>query len=701
MKSTRFGLKRGLSLLLALTLLLAALPLSALAEDVEELPEEELVPRELRVVNPTAMSGNFFNKIFGNNTSDIDVRALIHGYNLVDWDQEQGVYEIDPSVVSRVMETRDDQGNRTYFIALHEDLYYSDGTPITAWDYAFSLLLSVSPELEEIGGMIYRAAHILGAEQYIRGESSTLGGVEVLNDYQLAITLDHEFLPFFFEVGLLLCNPYPIQVIAPGCKVYDDGNGVYIDNEDRTIPQRLFTAELLRETMLDPETGYISHPSVVSGPYTLTEYDGVTAHFERNPYFKGDAHGKVPQIERISLSVADSDTVIQQIVDGEIDLVNKLSEGEAIREGLMAGSDAGLRFSNYPRVGLTHVTFSYERPTVHEKEVRQAIAWCMDRDALTNAYCQGMGLRVDGYFGIQQWEYMLLKGQLDYPVDRDPEHPLSDAEYDRAMAEWEELTLDGLTEYHVDTGRANSLLNQAGWTLNRDGEAYRPGEDDVRCKWIDGELVALDLTMMYPEGNHIADYLQEYMIDHLNECGILLTLVPTEMTELLEAYYRQAPRDTDMVYLGTNFYIVVDPSISFSADPTPYHQLWNIIYSDDEELYQLAVDMRKTEPGDIYGYVKKWIAFQHRFNDVLPAIPVYSNIYYDFFTEELENYYIPAHVSWAQAILESTFATGEEPLEERVKIEEEEFFEDEEEEFLEDGEEFFEDDEEEYFFFDE
>ena len=88
-------------------------------------------------------------------------------------------------------------------------------------------------------------------------------------------------------------------------------------------------------------------------------------------------------------------------------------------------------------------------------------------------------------------------------------------------------------------------------------------------------------------------------------------------------------------------------------------------------------------------------------DDVLPAIPVYSNIYFDFFTEELENYYIPAHVSWAQAILESTFATGEEPLEERVKIEEEEFFEDEEEEFLEDGEEFFEDDEEEYFFFDE
>ena len=123
--------------------------------------------------------------------------------------------------------------------------------------------------------------------EYITKEAYALGGVNVLSDYQLAITLDHEFLPYFFEIGLLLCVPYPIQEIAPGCKVYDDGYGVYIGNEDLTVEEPIFTAELLRKIILDPETGYNSHPSIVSGPYALKAYDGQTAHFEINPYYNG------------------------------------------------------------------------------------------------------------------------------------------------------------------------------------------------------------------------------------------------------------------------------------------------------------------------------------------------------------------------------------------------------------------------------
>ena len=46
----------------------------------------------------------------------------------------------------------------------------------------------------------------------------------------LVIILDHEFLPYFFETGLLMTVPYPIDVIAPGCKVYDDGFGIYLGN---------------------------------------------------------------------------------------------------------------------------------------------------------------------------------------------------------------------------------------------------------------------------------------------------------------------------------------------------------------------------------------------------------------------------------------------------------------------------------------
>ena len=50
--------------------------------------------------------------------------------------------------------------------------------------------------------------------------------------------------------------------------------------------------------------------------------------------------------------------------------------------------------------------------------------------------------------------------------------------------------------------------------------------------------------------------------------------------------------------------------------------------------------MRKTEPGNIYEYVSEWITFQKRYNLVLPTIPIYSNIYYDFYNEYLQDYNI-------------------------------------------------------------
>ena len=384
-----------------------------------------------------------------------------------------------------------------------------------------------------------------------------------------------------------------------------------------------------------------------------------------------------PQILKIAFSAVKSEDVPQLFADGELHLMNKLVYGSAITEMMQNMEETDARAQPYPRLGMTFLTFTCDWPTVREKEVRQAIAWCMDRDALTQEYCQGYGLRTDGYYGLEKWEYMLVSQQIDPPVhllesgETIPENQAefeylyahNDAEYDEMMEAWHALTLDQLTQYTVDLDAANTLLNQAGWTLNRDGESYRSGVDEVRCKLIDGELIALDLKMMYPEGNRIVDTIQENFLDHLNAVGILLTLVPAAMDDLLTSYYRETERTTDMIYLGTNFHVVVDPSITYSADTQLAHERWNNTFSDDEELYQRAVDMRKTHPGDLYGYITKWIAFQERYNEVLPAIPIYTNIYFDFFVPYLQNYNITAHVTWGQAIVESYFGEAVEAAE--------------------------------------
>jgi hypothetical protein len=432
---------------------------------------------------------------------------------------------------------------------------------------------------------------------------------------------------------------------------------------------------------------------VTSGAYVLTGYDGTTCHFAVNPYYKGvwigsrsaaglkeeqvvyitDGDGNTqtlvkPAIAKLGYTSVKSEEIQEKLNRGELHLVNKVTSGEVI-DAMTATSE--YLYDAYPRVGLSFLTFSAELPAVREAAVRRAIAWCIDRDGITTDYCGEYGMRVDGYFGMQQWEYLLAEGKIGYPIlrgydsEEGPAQPddgssrfrnryaRNEAEYKRMVERWKALTLDKLTAYAVDTDKANALLNRGGWTLNQEGGRYRANTEDIRCKRIGGELVALDLKLMYLEGSKIGESMTKHAMDNLKACGIRLSLVPVTAGELLSSYYRETERTTEMIFLATNFNTVYDPAITVSTDSSVNHKQWNSMYTDDETLYKLAVSMRKTEPEDMYTYLQKWIAFQERYNQVLPAIPVYTNTYYDFYIPELYNYSIASHTTWTQAILES------------------------------------------------
>ena len=634
-------LKRIAACLIALALLASG---AALGEE----PSGENTYDTLTVGNTTQMRGEFFTEAWGNATSDYDVKDLLHGYNLIRWDAVNGAFVPDESVVSGFTAGENEQGDRSYIVVLQPDLAYSDGTPITAWDYAFSFLLRISPEMEALGAKSEENRYIFGYDAYISGESESLSGIRVTAEDTLMITIRHEYLPFFYELGLLLCNPYPIHVIAPGVAIRDDGNGVYLTNADPEDEEPLFTAELLAKTLNDPETGYRSHPSVVSGPYTLTSWDGTTAEFEINPYFKGDYEGNKPQIQHLVYTLASNDTMIEDLGSGKYGLLNKVADEEAIQQGVAEVSRGTVQFSNYPRVGLGYISFCCEKETVASQAVRQAIAWCLDRDEVTQAYAGNYGLRVDGYYGIGQWVYGVLHGTVALPVE-EPEDE-NDAEaaaaYEEEVEAWNRLieeSEDMLTVYTANPEKAAELLEADGWTLNEQG---------IRAKEIDGQTVTLELTLIYPAGNRIADILTETLVPNLEEAGIRLDLVPADMQDLLAMYYRQAPRTNDMFFLASNFDLIFDPSAGFDMEndvPT-----WRNTAYADETLYELAADMRQTVPGNVLEYCRKWLAFQKRFNEVLPMLPLYSNVYFDFYTKALHDYPVSENVSWAQAIVGAT-----------------------------------------------
>lgn len=643
-------MKRSIALLLLTVLTAMVLTLSAAGQQTEPIQYDY---EHMTVAGVTPTTGNFFCSLWGNVTSDMDVRLLLHGYNLVEWDTADSLFRIDETVVSGIIVTEDAVGNRTYTIALYNDLYYSDGTRITAADYAFSMLLTMAPEMSAIGGNVKRPEYLMGYRDYITGAVPYLAGVRILAEDQFSITVSADYLPFFYELGLLDCNPYPISVIAPGVRVADDGNGIYLTNIDEGEP--VFTAELLRSTILDPQTGYLTHPTVTSGPYRLVSYDGNRAEFELNERYKGDAHGFKPSIQHLTYMTLKAEEMVPAFRDGTVTLLNKVASADTILDGTVAVSaNNQLNMTTYPRTGLAFISFSTEHPVVSEAEVRQALAYAMDRDAFLESVTGNYGVRTDGYYGVGQWMYQLLTGAINYPIadDEDPEE---------VQKELGSLTMEKITVYDYDIEAAMDLLGKAGWNLSADGGVYLASEGGVRYKQIGGSLVPLRLTLAYPQGSSAAAGLFA-LAETVKDAGIELVISELPLNELLAQYYGNTERTYDMFFLASNFDALFDPSADFVVNDAGRH-VWKQTGLADDELYQYAVEMRKTESGDLLTYLRHWIDFQERFAEVVPMIPLYSNVYFDFYPKVLHDYNIASNLAWTQAVIPAYMSDVEETTE--------------------------------------
>ena len=357
---------------------------------------------ELVVGSTTPMTGAFATDAFGLNSADMDVRELIHGYELAGWDSAHSTYIMNPTVVRNIT----DGANNTYTITLKEGLKWSDGSEVTAWDYAFSILLSSSPAIAELGGSTGAFSQIQGVDAYSKGKAKTITGVTVPSDKTLKISITRDYQPDFFNYGIFIIKPYPIGEIAPGCKVRSSHNGISIDGQ--------LTKATLEKNLLDANSGYATHPKVVSGPYILKDYNASenVATFEINKNFKGDIKGKTPSIEKITFRYVPSDKVTDEVKNGKVDLMNRVTSKDSIDE-LMKASNVTSKA--YPRSGLAYISFNCEKAAVSTKEVRQAIAYCFDKDAFAKEIVGNYGEVPYGFYGKGQWMAMLINGDMTAP----------------------------------------------------------------------------------------------------------------------------------------------------------------------------------------------------------------------------------------------------------------------------------------------
>ncbi|MCL2811421.1 MAG: hypothetical protein FWD25_05975, partial [Clostridia bacterium] len=237
------------------------------------------------------------------------------------------------------------------------------------------------------------------------------------------------------------------------------------------------------------------------------------------------------------------------------------------------------------------------------------------------AFAQDYGMPVYAYYGLGQW---------------------------MAQENFEALAA---FEAPIDLGAAVSLLVADGWVLNENGDPYDTEIGGVRYRQAeDGTLERLSLKWAQPYETTLSDILEQAMGMKLEALGIETEIARLSFDELLAHYYRQVDREYHMLTLATNFNLAFDPYYAFHTGEE-FQGESNKTGLQDEELMNLALAMRQTQVHDSETYVERWLAFQDRFCELQPMIPLLSSVYFDFFRTDLQNYFSNAYFSWATAIV--------------------------------------------------
>ncbi len=587
----------------------------------EESKEESTRPTEptgqLVIGTITDLDNDFYDASYNNNATNYKLYDLLHGLATVTSDKE-GAFVYDSTVVKSHEEKENEDGTKTYTVTINDGLVWSDGTPITAKDYVFQLLLESSPEMNQVDGYPSQAGYsLVGYDEFFAGDTKAFAGVHLVDDMTYSVTVKAEELPYHYDITYASAAPRPMHVIAPDCDVEDTENGATITGD--------FTAELLQKTINDPDTGYRYNPKVTCGPYLFDSYDIASRQgtIVVNPKYAGDYRGVKPVIEKIVIKTVKSDTMMNELASGSVDLLFQSSGADTIEAGLDLVDEGKAQKTTYFRNGYGKIQFDCSQFPTDSQNVRQAIAYCLDRNEFARQYSGGYAAVVHSYYGLAQWEYQESKDWID----------------------------QNLNTYEKNIEEAKKLLEADGWNKNADGSAY--SGTGTRYKEVDGELKPLTIEWANTDGNPVSELLATMLPEAMAEAGMELKATTMDFPTLQNAITHTGDKIYNMYNLAVGFSLASSPWYYYSTDPVWMQGGYNSNWISDKDLEAAAAALKPIAYDDNDSWLPAWQNFMKVWNEKLPDIPLYSDEYYDFYSTKLKGWESTSVWEWSRAVLDA------------------------------------------------
>lgn len=248
-------------------------------------------------------------------------------------------YRVVPAAASRFTIAPD---HRTYTFYLRRNLRFSNGQPITAYDFQFAMTRSLDASVKSPSAPTY-LLDIEGAGAKLAGKAKTVSGIKVLNAYTLQLTARWPVPYFLMELT------YPTSYAL----------------DEKAI------------TKLGPvdNTSWYSNP-VSSGPYRLKSWiPNVKMVLVPNKYFAGTR----PQLKQIVISLLPLPaTGLATYISHSLDIVNLPENSQGLAQKVRGIHETKM-------LAIDGVYMNLRRKPFDNQNVRRALTLALDRTALVTS----------------------------------------------------------------------------------------------------------------------------------------------------------------------------------------------------------------------------------------------------------------------------------------------------------------------------
>ncbi len=241
--------------------------------------------------------------------------------------------------------------NKVYTFTLKQGITFSDGTPVTAQSYVYTLTRSLLPEVKSPIALFFLGP-ILGSDDVSNGKTKTLAGVKAIDNTTLQITLKQP-------------TAYFLQIMA---------NSI---------------AFPLNQTVINQygQADWVNHAAgsaIGTGPFMVKEWDHNTKMvFVPNPHWYG---GKTKLTEVDMLFVNDPSTAFKAYQAGQYNFVWNIGPQDLVSAKGMPG------FESESLLQTDLLFFSNKMAPFNNAAVRQAFAYATDKQALATAIFKGSAI---------------------------------------------------------------------------------------------------------------------------------------------------------------------------------------------------------------------------------------------------------------------------------------------------------------------